>query len=52
MKRIVTQEHSDGAGKAPQDFQLEEESRSGEILFTGKLSNDTSSGTTLESGPS
>lgn len=52
MKRIVTHKHSDGAGKAPQDFQLEEESRSGEILFTGKLSNDTNSGTTLQSGPS
>lgn len=51
-KRIVTHELSGEDGEAAQDSQLEEESGSEESLFTGKLCDDTSSGTTLQSGPS
>lgn len=53
-KRIVTHQSSGEDGEAAQDSQLEEESRSEESLFTGKLRDDTNSGddTTLQSGPS
>lgn len=50
-KRIIAHEYKDRADEVPQDFQLQEESRSGESLFTKKLSDDTDSGTTLQSVP-
>lgn len=51
VKRIVTHKHSGEDDEAAQDPQLEEESRSSESLFTGKLCDDTHSGTTLQSSP-
>lgn len=41
VKRLITHEHKDKADEVPRDSQLEEMSRSGESLFTRKLSDDT-----------